>query len=136
MEINREDERPNVVMQAKDKDDINQFSTHLARRNDLRMRIARRKKLIQLHDDAADELVIMDDDADVFYNIGDVFIMDDKAQIETSLDKVKDDLAQQVGAHEDELRDIENDMLALKASLYAKFGKVRVKSSFFFCIRR
>lgn len=124
MELAREDERPDVVMTTKDKDDINNFASHLARRNDLRARVVRKKKLIQLHEDAVDELLIMDDDADVFYNIGDVFIMDDKAHIESTLDKTREDLSAEILSHESELKVLEKEMLSLKASLYAKFGRV------------
>lgn len=124
MELNREDERPDVVMSAKDKDDINKFASNLAKRNDLREQITRKRKLIQLHEDASDEMVIMDDDAEVFYNVGDVFIMDDKSHIESKLDKTKEDLTKEVANSEEQLESIEKEMGTLKASLYAKFGKV------------
>lgn len=124
MEINREDERPDVVMTAKDKDSINQFSRHLARRNELKVLIQRRKKLVQLHEDASDELVLMDDDAPVHYTIGDVFIVDDKEQIESTLDKTKAELNKDVEEYEEELQNLTDEMTKLKASLYTKFGKV------------
>lgn len=124
MEINREDERPDVVMTAKDKDDINMFSRHLARRHDLQSRIQGRKKLIQLHDDASDELILMDDDAGVFYNVGDVFILDDKEEIDSSLEETKTELHKDVEQYESELRTISDEMAKLKGRLYAKFGKV------------
>lgn len=125
MELNREDERPDVVMTVKDKDDINKFASNLAKRNDLREQVTRKRKLIQLHEDASDEMVIMDDDTEVFYNIGDVFIMDEKSRIEAKLDKTKDDLSKDVRHCEEELETVEKEMSVLKASLYAKFGKVR-----------
>lgn len=123
-EINREDERPDVLMSSADKDDINAFSRHLARRNELKIRILRRKKLLQLHEDASDELLLIDDDENVHYTIGDVFIMDDKDQIESKLDNTKADLAKDVENYEDEMKELQDDMTKLKASLYAKFGKV------------
>lgn len=129
MELNREDERPDVVMTVKDKDDINKFASNLAKRNDLREKITRNKKLIQLYDDASDEMVIMDDDAEVFYNVGDVFIMDDKSHVEVMLEKTKEDLTEDVGHCEEELESVEKEMSVLKASLYAKFGKVRSNRS-------
>lgn len=125
MEINREDERPDIVMTAKDRDDINTFARYLARRNDLNTRIRRRQKLIQLHEDASDELILLDDDAPVHYTIGDVFIVDDKDHIEEKLDSAKDDLRKDVHGYETELKNISDAMTKLKASLYAKFGKVR-----------
>lgn len=128
MEISREDERPEVVMTAKDKDDINKFAAHLARANELRANIARKKKLVQVHEDAAEELIIMDDDASIFYNIGDVFVMDDKPVIESKLEKTKDNLTSEISSHEDELSSLERDMRSLKTCLYNKFGKVRIFS--------
>lgn len=124
MELSREDERPDILMSAKDKDGINKFSRHLARRNELKSRIERRKKLLQLHDDAADELILMDDDAAVHYTVGDVFIVDDKEHIEETLEKTKAELSKDIEEYEDEQKTLHEEMTALKASLYAKFGKV------------
>ena len=124
MVLEREDERPDVVMTKEDKDSINRFSRHLARRNELRTRIARRKKLIQMHEDAADELILMDDDAPVSYTIGDVFIVENKEQIENTLENTKEELENDVDEYEQEMKNIQEDMTKLKAKLYAKFGKV------------
>jgi len=125
MEINREDERPDIVMTVKDKDDINRFSRHLARKNELNLKIKSRKKLIQLHEDASDELILMDDDAPVHHAVGDVFMMDDKEQIEAALEATKTELSIDVETYENEVKTIIEDMAKLKATLYAKFGKVR-----------
>lgn len=123
MELNKEDERPDVVMTLKDKDDINKFAGRLARRNELRARITRLKKLMQVHEDASDELLMMDDEADVYYNVGDVFIMDDKPSVECSLDETKRSVTKDISSDEDALSAIEKEMLSLKATLYAKFGR-------------
>lgn len=110
-------------MTSADKDSINTFAGFLARRNDLRTRLARRKKLVQLHDDATDELIVVDDDAPVYYNIGDVFIMDDKERIEANVEKTKAELSADVDTYQQEIENIEKEMAKLKAKLYAKFGK-------------
>ncbi|PXF39437.1 Prefoldin subunit 4 [Gracilariopsis chorda] len=123
MEINRHDERPGVVMSLKDKDDINAFSRHLARKNELKRRTERRKKLIQLHEDANDELILLDDDAPVHYNIGDVFILDSKQDVEHTLEQTITELNNDVEQFTAELAQIEQSMTKLKATLYAKFGK-------------
>ena len=124
MEINKEDERPEVVMAAQDKDAINSFSRKLARKNELKVLIERRQKLAQLHEDASDELMLMDDDVPVHYTIGDVFILDDKDQVESNLEATKAELAKDIQEYEEEIRTVSNDMTKLKATLYAKFGKV------------
>lgn len=124
MEINREDERPGVEMTARDKNDINAFSRKLARKNELKVLVERRQKLLQLHEDASDELLLMDDDDSVHYTIGDVFIMDDKEQVEANLETTKADLAKDVQGYEEEMRSLSEEMTKLKATLYAKFGKV------------
>lgn len=126
MEISRSDERPEVVMSLKDKDDINTFSRHLTRKNELKRRIERRKKLIQLHEDANDELILLDDDAPVHYNIGDVFILDDKQDVEHTLEQTINELNSDIEQYTAELAQIEQLMTKLKATLYAKFGKVKL----------
>lgn len=123
MEINREDERPDVIMTVSDKDAINEFSRHLARKNELKNLIARRKKLLQLHEDAGDELLLMDDDTSVHYAVGDTFLLDDKEQIEATLDATKAELGKDIDGYELEMRRIGERMRLLKANLYAKFGK-------------
>ncbi|CAN8067811.1 unnamed protein product [Agarophyton chilense] len=123
MELNPEDERPHIAMSPADKDKINAFSRHLARKNDLKRRIARRKKLIQLHDDASDELLLLDDDAPVHYNIGDVFILDEKDAVDQSLQNTISQLNEDVEQYHQQVSEIEQSMTELKAALYAKFGK-------------
>lgn len=134
MELNRKDERPDVVMNLQDKESINRFSRRLARKNELKVLIGRRKKLLQVHDDAGDELLLMDDDETVHYTIGDIFIVDEKEQIEAALDRTKAELGRDIETYEEELRNVVEEMTLLKASLYAKFGKVRgaLSSSYFF----
>lgn len=93
---------------------------------------------IRLYEYAADELLIIENEADNFYNISDVFIMKNP-QIKSTLDKPIDDLKADISAH-DELKMIEEDMLIFKASLHAKLGKVRICVQFFeyfliFCVR-
>jgi len=129
MEINKEDERPDIVMTVSDKDSINKFSRHLARKNELKIKIAARQKLIQIHNDASDELMLQDDDAPVHHAVGDVFILDDKEQIETALERTVSELSTNIEEWEDELKTILDAMTALKAKLYAKFGKVCIRSS-------
>lgn len=133
MELNREDERPDVVMTLQDKDSINKFSRRLARKNELIVLIDRRKKLLQVHEDAGEELLLMDDEDAVHYTIGDVFIVDEKEQIEDALDRTKAELGRDIELYEDELRTVVEEMTLLKASLYAKFGKVWPTSPFCAC---
>lgn len=46
----------------------------------------------------------MEDDAVVFYNIGDVFIMMETPRIELTLDKTKDELTVDISAQEEKLK--------------------------------
>lgn len=46
------------------------------------------------------------------------------------LDKTKHNLTAKISAHEDELNMIEREVLTLKASLYAKFGKEPIFAAF------
>jgi prefoldin subunit 4 len=123
MELDRRDERPDVRMMAADKDRINRFSRLLSRRGDLSSTLARREKLRQLHEDAADELVLADDDAKLQYNIGDVFIFDDKSEIEARIEETKGELDAEIGDLRAQIEEATSEIQSLKATLYAKFGK-------------
>lgn len=111
-------------MTASDKDKINQFSRLLARRNELRSSLARREKLHQLHIDAGDELLLLDDDARVQINVGDVFFYDDREEVEARVQETAEELRSEITDMQAKLTETVTEITQLKATLYAKFGNV------------
>jgi chaperonin cofactor prefoldin len=125
MEISHEDERPDARMLTEDKDKINRFSRLLTSRSDMREKLARREKLLQLHEDANEELLLLDDDAPVQYNVGDAFFFDAKADVEARVEATQTQLSAEIEGLRAQIEDASTEIAKLKATLYAKFGKVR-----------
>lgn len=130
--LRREDERPDVVMLSVDKDRINRFARLLTQRNETRSKLAGREKLLQLHNDATDEMILLDDDAPVQYNVGDAFFFDNKADTEARVEATQGTLGTEIDSLRGQIDEISAEIGKLKATLYAKFGKVRL-CLFSFC---
>jgi prefoldin subunit 4 len=124
MELARADERPEVRMTSADKDKINLFSRLLVQKANLSSRLATRATLRQLHDDAAEELLLLDDDkaAEVQFNVGDAFFFEDKDAVEEAVERVRDDLTHDIDALNAEAGEVRIEIARLKKVLYAKFG--------------
>lgn len=123
MEIAREDERPETRMLTADKDDINRFSRLLTARNQARETLARREKLRALHEDAGEELLLLDDGERVQYNVGDAFFYDAKDAVEGRVEETAARIAGEIEALKAGIAETGGEIAALKAKLYAKFGK-------------
>lgn len=123
MEIAREDERPEARMTVADKDDINRFSRLLTARNQSRETLARREKLRALHEDAAEELMLLDDGERVQYNVGDAFFFDGKEAVEGRVEETSASIAGEIEGLKASIEEMGGEIAKLKAKLYAKFGK-------------
>lgn len=110
-------------MMLEDKERINRFSRLLTARNDAKGNLERRKKLLQLHADAADEVLLLDDDAPVQLNVGDAFFFDSKTEVESRLETVQEELGAEIDSLNSQVDDLTSEISTLKAALYAKFGK-------------
>lgn len=77
---------------------------------------------MELHEDAADELMLADDDEPVQYNVGDAFFFETKDFVEEEVDKAKGKLAKDVKDIESRLEAVNSEMKSIKALLYTKFG--------------
>ncbi|ESO87646.1 hypothetical protein LOTGIDRAFT_219822 [Lottia gigantea] len=105
-----------------DQQKINKFARHNARLQDIKDELAEKRKEVQNLEDAADELLMVDDSDFVPYQIGEVFVsssVTDATSLlergkERALDEIKE-LEERGGSHKQILSD-------LKVQLYAKFG--------------
>lgn len=110
-------------MVAGDKERINRFSRLLTRRNDARATLARREKLLQLHEDAAEEVLMLDEGVPVQLNVGDAFFLNPKELVEARLETVQEELKGEIEGLKAQIDELSGDITGLKATLYAKFGK-------------
>jgi prefoldin subunit 4 len=79
------------------------------------------QKLLEDLEDASNEFMISDEDL-VRYVIGSSFILLDKDEADERISKAKEDTEGQINGYNDELKAIRQQMAALKATLYGKFG--------------
>lgn len=112
-------------MTTEDKDRINRFSRLIIVRHNTAATLARREKLRDLYSDASEELLLLDDDAQVQYNVGDTFIFDDKQSIEACLEETQAELELELEGLRATLSETNAEIAHLKKTLYGKFGNVR-----------
>jgi len=124
-ELERKDERPDTMTSA-DRDSINEFSRLLVRRSEVEGRIKSRQQIIRLHDDAIDELALVDDDQEVQHAVGDVFFISSTDNVTAIVEDAKLELRRELTAASEELDTITARLATLKGALYAKFGNVRI----------
>lgn len=112
-------------MSLEDKERINRFSRLIFVRQNTSATLARREKLLQLHSDAAEELMLLDDDIPVQYNVGDSFLFDDKQSVESYLEETQSELQTEIQSLQSRLSETNAEIAHLKKILYGKFGDVR-----------
>eukprot|EP01104_Vermistella_antarctica_P007838 TRINITY_DN1940_c0_g1_i1.p3 TRINITY_DN1940_c0_g1~~TRINITY_DN1940_c0_g1_i1.p3 ORF type:complete len:127 (-),score=40.61 TRINITY_DN1940_c0_g1_i1:112-492(-) len=101
---------------------INQFGKLSNRKHELLDRKKAKKDEFVNLDDAADDLMLVDDDT-VRYAFGEAFISVTREDAETGIDKRKEELTVEIGVIDETLKDIAKTMAELKVKLYGKFGK-------------
>ncbi|KAA8498754.1 putative prefoldin subunit 4 [Porphyridium purpureum] len=116
-----QDERDTTVTRS-DQNDINRFARLLNERIDTGHTLRMRRELLRLHDDAADELILADDDELVQHVVGDVFCYAPKSEVEARIQEQKEKLEAEIADLDAQLAAIVDEMQKLKSHLYAKFG--------------
>lgn len=81
---------------------------------------------MQLHEDASDEMCLLDDSETVPHAVGDVFFVDTCEQVTAIVEATKEELQQEMTNAGADIDSITARLGDLKRTLYAKFGNVRV----------
>jgi len=108
-----------------DQDKINLFSRMNQRMTDIDASIASRKKTVTDIDDAneiVENLQIVEEDAPVYFRIGECFMLQTCDDIGDMIETEKKKLESELSKYEVEKKSTESEMNKLKVSLYAKFG--------------
>ncbi|XP_033113170.1 prefoldin subunit 4-like isoform X2 [Anneissia japonica] len=105
-----------------DQQKINKYARKTSKLTELMEEINNKKKELQKLEDAAEDLLMVDDDAIIPYQIGESFlghtVEDTQALVETAKEVVQKDIEQL----EEDAQQIRNTLSELKVQLYAKFG--------------
>ena len=111
-----------VEVTFEDQKQINLFARKNVRVNEVESEIGDLKKQLQNVEDAADDLLLLDDCESVGYKIGEVFINQSLDDTQEMLDQSKEELQSKIRTNEADVAEIQQVMSGLKHQLYAKFG--------------
>uniref|UniRef100_A0A7S3A2U6 Prefoldin subunit 4 n=1 Tax=Rhodosorus marinus TaxID=101924 RepID=A0A7S3A2U6_9RHOD len=119
--LKKEDESEKAVT-LEDQKKINQFSRLLNEKLELQSFLSVRKELLQLYEDASDELTLAEDDEKVQFAVGDAFILTAKDEAEETVEQCKTEIVRTMEESQKEYDKRVESMTKLKTELYGKFG--------------
>ncbi|KAK2825097.1 hypothetical protein Q7C36_019024 [Tachysurus vachellii] len=112
-----------VNVTFEDQQKINKFARSTNRMTELKEEIEGKKKSLQNLEDASDDLMMLeDDDLQIPYHIGDVFISHTQEETQEMLEAAKETLKEEIKSLESRVTSIQEVLGDLKVQLYAKFG--------------
>ncbi|XP_013418495.1 prefoldin subunit 4-like [Lingula anatina] len=111
-----------VNVTYEDQQKINKFARHNARMQDLKEELEAKKKELQNLQDAADELLMLEDEESIPYQIGEVFFSVSADETNEMLERRKEELEEQTKSIEQQVNEHKQVLSDLKVHLYAKFG--------------
>uniref|UniRef100_G3MMY5 Prefoldin subunit 4 n=1 Tax=Amblyomma maculatum TaxID=34609 RepID=G3MMY5_AMBMU len=111
-----------VQVTAKDQEMINNFARQNARLEDATEEMKQLEKELRNLEDAADEILMIEDDVPIPYQLGEVFVNLDSEEAQQMLEREKAQNKERTAVLEEETRTIKGIMAELKSQLYNKFG--------------
>ena len=105
-----------------DQQKINQFARLNNRLDELKDDIKSKKNEIQTLEDASTDLMMLDDEEKVPYQIGEVFVEMTQDEVQETMEANKEKVGEEVTKLEEKAEEIKGQMSDLKTHLYAKFG--------------
>ncbi|XP_022915743.1 prefoldin subunit 4 [Onthophagus taurus] len=111
-----------INITQEDQQKINKFARLNARWEDLKEEMKQKENDIKNLEDACEELMLLDDDENIPYLTGEVFIYQNKEATEESLEEAKQKKQEDINKLKENLGKLEETMNDLKLTLYAKFG--------------
>jgi len=117
------DDDDDVQVRLEDQSHINQFGRLNNRLHDLEDDLKAKSSEHELLDDAANEIILADDEDPVRFAFGECYYEVTKDQAEELLETKKEKIAGEMAALEEELGTVRGTLADLKAKLYGRFGK-------------
>ncbi|XP_064641042.1 prefoldin subunit 4-like [Lineus longissimus] len=111
-----------VHVTFEDQQQINKFARHNAKLQDLQDELDTKKKDLQNLEDAADELVILDEEETVPYMVGEIFVSAKPEEAGQLLEAAKERVQKEIKTLDTECGEHKGILSDLKVKLYAKFG--------------
>ena len=110
-------------MRLEDQQRINAFGRLNGRMHDLEEDVKAKQSQYDLLDDAANEIILADDDEPIRYACGECYLELTKDQADEMLEKQKGEVEEEINGCKAELKSIQETLDELKSKLYGRFGK-------------
>lgn len=117
------DDADDVEVRLEDQQRINAFGRLNGRLHELEDELKAKQSEHELLDDAANELILADDDEPVRYAFGECYFEATKDQAEELLEKQKEVKEEEIEKLKEELKGVADNLADLKSKLYGRFGK-------------
>uniref|UniRef100_A0A2R5LC46 Prefoldin subunit 4 n=1 Tax=Ornithodoros turicata TaxID=34597 RepID=A0A2R5LC46_9ACAR len=111
-----------VKVTAEDQEMINKFARQNARLDDVTEELKQLEKDLRNFEDAADEILMAEDDVPIPYQLGEIFVSLDSEEAQQMIEQAKEHNKTRVAALQEDAQAIRAVMADLKSQLYGKFG--------------
>lgn len=111
-----------AVVVFEDQQRINMFAKKNTTMNDIKEQIADKEKQLRNIEDASDELMLIDDDQRIPYEVGEIFVLVTVEEAQKKLDEQKTEIESELLYLRTQASEIEDILMKVKSQLYAKFG--------------
>ncbi|CAG9767821.1 unnamed protein product [Ceutorhynchus assimilis] len=111
-----------VHISYEDQQRINVFARLNAKLEDLKDEVKVKENDLKILEDACDEIALFDDDEEIPYLVGEVFIYQNLEKTQKCLEEAKEKNEKEIAALHKKSDDIRDQMDELKGHLYGKFG--------------
>ncbi|XP_017135603.1 probable prefoldin subunit 4 [Drosophila miranda] len=111
-----------VHISLKDQQGINRFAKYNARMDEIKVELDVKKNELKCVEEALDEIELFDEDEDIPFLVGEVFLSHKLGKTQELLAETKDMVIKEIASIEAKAKAIKVEMDELKAHLYHRFG--------------
>lgn len=111
-----------VHISFEDQQRINRFAKHNVRMDDLKLELEMKKNDLKCVEEALEEIELFDEEEDIPFLIGEVFLSHKLGKTQELLAETKDSVIKEIASIEAKTKIIKAEMDELKAHLYQRFG--------------
>merc|ERR1711963_187430 len=122
MAATMKDSETDAQVTLEDQQKINKFARHNAKLQDIKEELKTKQKELENLQDAEEELLMLDDEEAIPYQIGELFVNTSTDESSGLIEKAKDTVQEEIKLLESQADSHKTILSDLKVQLYAKFG--------------
>jgi len=116
------DSETDAQVTLEDQQKINKFARHNAKLQDIKEELKTKQKELENLQDAEEELLMLDDEEAIPYQIGELFVNTSSEESSGLIEKAKGTVQEEIKVLESQADTHKTTLSDLKVQLYAKFG--------------